>query len=50
MWRPIISDPKLASLEEIERDWSIDDLYDSHEILDTIEAIREIEKKEAENK
>jgi hypothetical protein len=32
LWRPIIE--KIATLEEIERWWSIDDLLDAHEVLD----------------
>jgi len=45
-----MSDPKLASYEEIERFWSIDDLFDAHEILDITGAIRDEQQKESETR
>jgi len=50
LWRPVLSEPRLASYEEIERFWSVDDLFDAHEILDVIQAIKEIENKEVTKK
>jgi len=32
VWRPIVA--QIATLEEIERSWSIDDMLDAHEALD----------------
>ena len=41
-----MSDPKLATYQEIETFWSIDDLFDAHEILDVTQEIKEEQQKE----
>lgn len=40
MWRPVISEPQIATLTEIKKYWSINDLFDAHEVLDIREEIR----------
>lgn len=32
LWRPVLA--RIATLEEIERSWSLVDLLDAHEVLD----------------
>ena len=48
IWRPIIAGK--ASLEEIERYWSIGDLADCNEILDIQQEIEEFEMCKAKQK
>lgn len=32
-----------ASLIEVQRDWSIDDVFDAHDVLDTFEKLARLE-------
>jgi hypothetical protein len=47
IWRPVIA--RIATLSEIERDWSLMDLLDAHDALDVREELaREAEKRARE--
>lgn len=43
VWRLVVS--KVATLEEIDRDWSLDDVLDGNALLDYQAAAREIATK-----
>jgi hypothetical protein len=41
--RIVISELYRASLIEVQRDWTIDDVFDAHEVLDACEEMQRLE-------
>jgi hypothetical protein len=39
LWRPVLN--KMATLTEVRRNWTLDDLLDCHELLDERERLME---------
>lgn len=50
VWRPVISDPPLCTLRDLETFYSIDRLADFHEVLNLKEAMQDRARQEAERK
>lgn len=48
IWRPILAG--IATLEEIERHWSFNDLLDAHEVLDIKEDVEEYHNRQMEKR
>jgi hypothetical protein len=43
LWRPVVSADIADGLDTIRRRWSLRDLYEAHVVLDTLDAMRDIE-------
>lgn len=48
LWRPVIAEPPLCTLLDLQSKLTIDDLADLHEVLDLKEAIHERARKDQE--
>lgn len=48
IWRPVVR--KIATLEEIESHWDINDLFDAHEALDVLDEMEAFANNQAKSR